>query len=302
MKVLITGAAGQLGRALLAAGPAGAGLDIWPTGRRELDLRDQPGTLSALKRFRPDLIINCAAYTGVDAAEREIGPAWAVNALGPAFLGAAAAGLGAKILHISTDYVFGRDYPGRPRREDDLPCPLNFYGRSKLAGERALLKTGGHLVLRTSWLYSQQPPNFPASILEQACSGRPLKAAVDQAGNPTSAHDLAEAIWLLAARLGQNGHWPRGLYHLAGAQAMSRFEWARSILDLAGLAQAPLQPVPSSVWPGRAARPVCSALDSGRAHKQLGLRLPAFKDSFPPLLAKPGSYFKSLPLKRALLL
>jgi dTDP-4-dehydrorhamnose reductase len=251
MRVLITGAGGQLGHDLQAV------LDheeVDARDHRMLDISNEATVLAVVREIRPDWIINAAAFNDVDGAEIAEDAAFAVNARGPANLAGAAAAVDAGLVHISTDYVFDGT-KGRAYTEDDRPNPLGVYGRSKYQGERSVLEsTASACVLRTAWLYGVHGKNFVKTILERAKEGRPLEVVADQVGSPTSTRDLAEAINRLIRTPA------RGLFHVANAGACSRFEFARAIVR----GSVDVRPITSAQAARRAPRPANSALTSLR--------------------------------------
>jgi dTDP-4-dehydrorhamnose reductase len=229
-----------------------------------------------VERVRPSWIINAAAYNDVDGAEEETELAFAVNAVGPGNLAAAAAHAGAEIVHISTDYVFdGRK--GAPYTELDRADPVSVYGRSKYEGELQVLSAHpSACVLRTAWLYGQYGSNFVKAILKAADRGGPLKVVADQIGSPTWTRQLAEAI------AGLIGTPARGLFHVANGGSCSRFEFARAIVR----GRVEVQPVSAADVARPAPRPANSALISAR-WEAAGLRaLPAWETALEDFLGQ----------------
>jgi len=221
LRILLTGADGQLGRDLQEALSRH---DLLPHSRRDLDVSDSAAVSRTVHAIRPDWIINAAAYNDVDGAETAAETAFAVNGAAPGYLGEAAASVGASVLHISTDYVFdGRK--GSAYTEDDAPNPLSVYARSKYEGERRVFASGASAcILRTAWLYGRHGKNFVKAIMAAAEKGGPLKVVADQVGSPTATADLAEAIREVISTSA------RGLFHVTNAGACSRFEFARAIV------------------------------------------------------------------------
>ncbi len=252
MKVLLTGADGQLGRALQDA--LGPGHDLAAYGRQALDIRRRESIQSALDASRPDVVINAAAFTDVDGAETNSLAAYAVNALGVQHLAAATASRGLALVHLSTDYVFD-GAADRPYHEFDRPNPLSVYGKSKLAGEQALCRLNPrHYLIRTAWLYHVIGKNFARRIC--ALSGQPEVCVVnDRYGSPTYAPHLAAAI----ARLIQTGAY--GTYHLAGAGGATWFAFAKALYQSLGLGDH-LTPVVSGHFLQPAQRPRYAVLTS----------------------------------------
>jgi dTDP-4-dehydrorhamnose reductase len=203
MRVLIAGAGGMLGTALQASVPST--IELVPLGHAALPVEDAGAVDTVVARERPDWIVNCAGYTQVDRAESEPEVAQRVNGLGPANLARAARDAGARLLHVSTDYVFDGQ-SRQPYREDDAVAPLNVYGRTKLAGEQAVrdILPEAHLIVRSQWLFGSGGPNFVATILRLARQQNELRVVNDQHGRPTSTVDLAAGLWKLIASGG--GH------------------------------------------------------------------------------------------------
>jgi dTDP-4-dehydrorhamnose reductase len=251
VRVLITGAGGQLGVALQREL---SGHEALPFDHQGLDVADRQAVRRALLDARPEWLINCAAFNDVDGAESNVEAAFRANADGPESLAGAAAELGVRMVHISTDYVFDGK-KGSPYTEDDAPNPLSAYARSKLEGERRVLESGARAcVLRTAWLYSARPGNFVTTIFRAALKGGPLRVVADQVGSPTSCADLARAIAGLLRR-------PQtGLFHVVNAGACSRYEFAKAIVR----GRVEVQPISTAEAARPAPRPAFSALISTR--------------------------------------
>ena len=266
LKILLTGRTGQVGwelqRCLSALG------EVVAPDRTELDLGD-PATVGAhVRAVRPGLIVNAAAYTAVDQAEHEPQACFAVNAESVAVLAHEAARLNALLVHYSTDYVF--DGSRRtPYVETDQPAPVGVYGRSKLAGEQEIVRSGcRHLILRTSWVYAMRGRNFLLTMLRLARERPELRVVNDQLGTPTWSRDIAAAT--LAAL--SSARSVEGLFHVTAAGWTTWFDFAVRILKSAGL-DTPVVPIPTSEYPTAAARPAYSVLDSGRFEVATGFRI-----------------------------
>jgi len=284
MRIAIIGN-GQLGsalEALLRTDPTWQGSAVTVLGHDTLDIRDAAAVEAKLGELAAELVINAAAYNQVDEAEMDPETAFAVNAIGPGRLARAARVLNARLVHVSTDYVFsGELLAGQVTdsgyREADLPAPRSVYGASKLAGEhRVLANAPDALVVRTSGVYGPRPDgrgkrSFVEAILAQAEAGTALRVVNDQRLGPTYAVDLAAAI-LALARLPASG-----LIHASNAGSCSWYEFARAILELAG-SGVPIEPVPSSARPTPAYRPPYSVLDNGRL-RELGIEMPRWRDA-----------------------
>ncbi|MGC8916538.1 MAG: dTDP-4-dehydrorhamnose reductase [Thermoanaerobaculum sp.] len=275
MRVLLAGARGQLGRALLEVGRE-HGWDILAFDRAALDITDPRAVAEAVRTVQPELIANAAAYTAVDKAEEEPGAAFAVNAKAVATLAELANETGSLLVHVSTDYVFdGRS--SRPYREDDPPNPLSVYGRSKLEGERAAAGAREHLIVRTSWLFGRGW-NFVEAIRRQLHGGaKELRVVADQTGKPTSALDLAAGI----VRLVVAG--ARGLFHVANGGETTWADFAREIAAQLGFS-VPVVPITTAEAGRPAPRPAFSVLDTSRFEALCG-PLPPWRDALARYLA-----------------
>ncbi len=276
-RVLLTGARGQLGRALIAALPShlsGRAVELHAPSRVELDLADLPGLRRTVLDFRPHWVINAAAYTGVDQAEQDPDLAALVNAEAPRVIAEALAAMGQShscMLQISTDFVFDGNQ-GSPYRPDQPVAPLGVYGSSKARGEAAVLALLGSSqrahVLRTSWVYAPWGSNFCLTMLklltQRAASGQPLTVVADQVGCPTSASGLAAACWRVL-ELREHQHLP-AILHWSDAGAATWYDFAAAIaersLELGLLQHTPdVVPIPTSLYPTPAQRPSYSLLD-----------------------------------------
>ena len=275
MRILVTGAAGQLGRELMEVL---ASHELHGRDHRALDIANREAVVQTVEQVRPSWVINAAAYNDVDGAEAATELAFAVNASGPGYLAEAAARVGAEMVHISTDYVFdGRK--GSPYNELDRADPLSVYGRSKYEGE--LQVQSAHpspCVLRTAWLYGEYGKNFVEAILQAAERGGPLKVVADQVGSPTWTRHLARAIGELIETTS------RGLFHVANAGACSRFEFARAIVQ----GRVEVLPISADEAARPAPRPANSALVSAR-WQAAGLRpLPDWEHALTDYLRDDG--------------
>lgn len=261
MKVLIAGANGQLGRALQAQAPGD--VEIRAAGRAELDIGDAAAVSRYVAEFAPQIIINAAAYTAVDKAESDEPGAVRGNVDGPRNLAAAACALnGARLIHVSTDFVFdGRG--SSPYKPQDATAPLGVYGRTKLAGEQAVAKELGDraLIVRTAWVYAAQGSNFMRTMLRLMKERGAVRVVADQVGTPTAAGSLADVLWRFAARPDLSG-----IYHWTDAGTASWYDFAVAIAEEAfacGLLQkeAQITPIATEEYPTPAKRPAYSVLD-----------------------------------------
>jgi len=283
MRILVIGQSGQVAQSMLERGAA-TGIDVVARGRPEADLTDGASLERAVTEAAPDVVVNAAAYTAVDAAESDEAAALALNGAGPGALAAICAARGVPFVHISTDYVFDGTLD-RPYREDDATAPQSAYGRTKLAGETAVLSAGGKaLVLRTAWVYSPFGKNFVKTMLRVGAERDELKVVSDQRGNPTSALDIADGILALCR---QRESWPAApaIYHLSASGEASWHEFAEAIFAAGGLSPK-VHAIGTSEYPTPAMRPANSRLDGDRLHAAFGVRLPDWRDSLPGVVAR----------------
>ena len=276
MRILITGAQGQLGKALQEAL---AGEELFLKDLPDFDLAD-PACEEQIRTDRPDVILHVGAYTNVDGAEREPGRARAVNVQGTEFVAHAAEGVKARLIYVSTDYVFdGRKTS--PYTEDDTPCPLNVYGMSKYEGEQAALKLCRNtLVIRTAWLYGAGGHNFVKTIMQLAGEKPLLEVVADQRGCPTYADDLAQAMKKLLASDA------RGLCHVTNSGNCTWHEFAEAIVRQMGLPTI-VRPITTAQAGRLAKRPAYSVLSQDRLARICG-PLPHWQDAL-------GRFMKHLP-------
>lgn len=290
MKVLVTGREGQVARALAERGAGKEGLDLVFVARPQFDLGDLETIRATVLQVRPEIIVSAAAYTAVDNAEDDEAAAHAANAVAPGILAGEARAIGARIIHISTDYVF--DGSGeRAWRETDPVGPLGAYGRTKLAGEEAVrAATPDHLILRTAWVYSPFDRNFVRTMLRLAEIRDELTVVDDQHGNPTSALDIADAIlhvldaWKTGARTGLGE-----TYHLAGTGDTTWCGFARHVLAESGARGGPtatVRAITTAEFPTRARRPANSRLDCARFEQDFGYRAPDWRQSATNVVAR----------------
>ncbi len=294
MRLLVTGANGQLGwelsRSLMPLG------DVVALDRRECDL-SRPDLLPGLIRgMTPDVIVNAAAYTAVDNAEQEEKLATAVNGTAVGVMAEEARKAGILLVHYSTDYVFD-GVKETPYTEEDVPHPINAYGRSKLAGDNAVREVGGvYVVLRTSWVYAGRRQNFIRTILRLASEHEELRIVDDQIGAPTWARNVADATTLIVRAVCQEraqGQFASGLFNLTASGATSWYGFAKAILEEAKrhgqLSTQPmphLKPIPSEAYPLPAARPKNSRLAAERLSERFGIGLPDWKQALALCIAE----------------
>jgi dTDP-4-dehydrorhamnose reductase len=275
VKLLVTGAAGMLGRdVMLAAGNAGH--EVVGYGRAELDVTDPAALERKFDLERPDVVINCAAWTDVDGAEEAEEAAFAVNGGGAGHVAAAAAKLKATVLHVSTDYVFD-GAKGAPYVESDQPAPLSAYGRTKLAGEEAVVAANKrHFVVRSAGLFGIGGRNFVETMLQLAEARNEVTVVRDQVGSPTYTWHLAYGIVRLIEGI------EYGIHHMAAAGQCSWYEFAREIFEQASV-ECRVLSITSEEFGAAAPRPPFSALASQREH---AIRLPAWQDGLAGYLAQ----------------
>lgn len=285
--VLVVGAGGRLGRALARADWPAALSPILAT-RADLDALDPAAVDAALDRHRPAVVLNAAAWTDVDGAERDPEAARRLNRDLPAILAPACARSGARLLHISTDYVFD-GAADRPYVETDAPNPLGVYGRSKWEGEQAILAAAPDAVIvRTAWLVGPDRPGFVTAILDQADAGADIRVVDDLYGSPTTTPSLAAALIAVAARLATDPAAPGGIYHFAGQGRASWRDLAQAILDARQAAGGPVAPVvagrPADTGPDRAPRPRASPLASQAMARDYGVTAPPWRQAVADLV------------------
>ena len=280
MKILITGSMGQLGRSLRRSldftDHQCIYTDVRGTGDvQALDVTDPEAVRALVKDGEVDVIVNCAAYTNVSEAEVEEDVAYCVNALAPGVLASAAKEADAVLVHISTDYVF--DGTGYLPYTEDMPAhPLNAYGRTKLAGEQAVIESGcRYLIFRTSWLYSPFGGNFVQTIYDKSASQPSIKVVSDQVGTPTFAQDLADTI----AGIIDGGMLDKtGIYHFSNEGVCSWYDLAKEICDMSG-SLCHVIPCMTADYPSKAIRPHYSVLDKTKVKTAFGVEIPHWKDS-----------------------
>lgn len=279
--ILIVGGHGQLGFELQRSAPGN--LHVVTVARPEIDITDSDSIERIVKQYQPGVIINAAAYTAVDKAESEESQAWLVNHKGAENLAATAAKSNSRLIHVSTDFVFEGN-SCTPRQPNDATLPGSVYGRSKLAGERAVLEqTENALVVRTSWLYSSHGNNFVKTMLRLMGERDSLGIVVDQVGTPTWANLLAEVIWGLVDTDAT------GIYHCSNNGIASWYDFAVAIQEEAvsiGLLQKriPVTPINSEAYPLPAQRPAYSVLDVSATEKLLGRQFPHWRESLREML------------------
>lgn len=270
MKILLTGANGQLGQELKKITPKN--VELHALSKQELDITDKKAVLSKINTYKPACIINTAAYTAVDEAEKNEDLVFNINAQGAANIAEAAFSNGCRMIHLSTDYLFDGK-KGTPYSPDDMPNPLNVYGKSKWAGEKNVLKIlpDSSLIIRTSWVYSCYGQNFVKSVLNSLQKNSKINMVSDQIGSPTWTRTLARAIWTAVAKPEL-----KAIYHWCDAGVASKYDLAMSVLEDAlqiGIISkaVPICPIKSSDFISLAARPSYSVLDCTKTWKDFNL-------------------------------
>lgn len=291
MKILVTGANGQLGREMRIVSRdtdheflftdvvEAEGL---PTTL--LDITDLEAIRRIVREERIDCVVNCAAYTNVDKAESDEAFCRVLNAEAPRNLAQAMKEVNGLLIHISTDYVFGGDPYNTPCREEQHGTPTGVYGRTKLEGEQQIIASGcKYVILRTAWLYSEFGRNFVKTMLNLTATKQQLKVVFDQAGTPTYAYDLAQAIRTILADYAAcdttQGYAKGGIYHYSNEGVCSWFDFTKMIAAYAGNTSRDIQPCHSDEFPSPVKRPSYSVLDKTKIKETFGLRIPYWVDS-----------------------
>ena len=285
MKILLTGINGQLGHQLQ---PLLTNIgEVTAVGRENLDLADPNAISQIINQVKPEIIVNAAAYTAVDKSENEPELANAVNSIAPGIMATEAKKLGATLIHISTDYVFDGSQ-STPYTETDPTNPLGIYGKSKLAGEKAIRETdANHIIIRTAWVYGVYGKgNFVKTMLRVGKDREELRVVYDQVGCPTWTGDLAEAIAQIIPQLNSEIY---GTYHYTNSGAISWYDFAMTIFEEAKQLGFPLEvkrvvPITTAEYPTPAKRPAFSVLNSGKISQVLGKHSPYWRDGLRQML------------------
>lgn len=285
MNILVTGANGQLGNEIrILTGDSRHNYIytdvVEAEGNRTtmLDITNAEDVKAMVANHNIDVIINCAAYTNVDAAEDNEALAEKLNSEAPAILANAMAETGGLLVHISTDYVFGGDPYNTPCREDQKGTPTGVYGATKLRGEQRITASGcKYLIIRTAWLYSEFGKNFVKTMLNLTSTKPQLKVVFDQTGTPTYAYDLAKAIVEIVESKKYEGN--EGIYHYSNEGVCSWYDFTKIIAEMAGHTECDIQPCHSSEFPSKVVRPSYSVLDKSKIKAVFGLTIPYWTDS-----------------------
>lgn len=284
MNILVTGANGQLGKSIRKESEGEPDNYIF-TDVEELDITDPAAVDKFVKEHEVDVIVNCAAYTNVDAAEDHEDIAMKINGDAPGILARAIKKREGSLVHVSTDYVFGGSGKNTPLTEDQAPSPTGAYGRTKLAGEQEIEKSGASsVILRTAWLYSDFGNNFVEKILSLLQNRDSIKVVFDQCGTPTYATDLAKAIVDMVSGRKIKGN--EGIYHFSNEGVCSWYDFAHASARLAGLTSKEVLPCHSSEFPSKVVRPAYSVLDKTKYKETFGRKVPHWHDALKEYFGK----------------
>lgn len=288
MNILVTGANGQLGNEIRIISKDTADrfvfTDVSQVEGLEtafLDITDLAAVRGMVSREKIDVIINCAAYTNVDAAETNEALAEKLNADAPKNLATAMAETGGLLVHVSTDYVFGREPYNTPCREDQKGTPTGVYGLTKLHGEQHIIASGcRHVIIRTAWLYSEFGRNFCKTMLHLTATKPELNVVFDQCGTPTYAYDLAGAIMTIVGRWSSDdASFPYGVYHYSNEGVCSWYDFTKMIAEYAGRTSCNIRPCHSDEFPSPVTRPAYSVLDKTKIKETFGIGIPYWTES-----------------------
>lgn len=295
MNILVTGANGQLGNELrlISADSPDRYIftdinDVPGVETLKLDITDLEAVRQVVRAKKVEAIVNCAAYTNVDAAEDNSALAQLLNATAVGYLAAVMKETDGLLIHISTDYVFGADPYNTPCREDQKGTPTGVYGLTKLKGEEAVMESGcRHLIIRTAWLYSEFGKNFVKTMLDLTATRPALQVVFDQAGTPTYAYDLAKALSDILTSRSFAGR--DGIYHYSNEGVCSWFDFARQIACLSGHSACQIRPCHSDEFPSKVHRPAYSVLDKTKIKETFGIAVPYWTDSLKICLSRMGA-------------
>jgi len=283
MNILVTGADGQLGTEMRIVSRCSIDSYIF-TDVAELDITDRSAVMDMVERKRIDVVVNCAAFTNVDAAEDAAELAERLNCEAVRNLADAMASTGGLLVHISTDYVFGGETLNTPATEDIAPNPTGVYGVTKLHGEQAVQASGcRYIIIRTAWLYSEFGKNFLKTMLRLSSERPELRVVFDQVGTPTYALDLAKAIFKILENRLYKGR--EGIYHYSNEGVCSWYDFAREIVRQAGHGSCSVLPCHSSEFPSKVHRPSYSVLDKTKIKDTFGVDVPHWTDSLAECLS-----------------
>ncbi|MBI2470334.1 MAG: dTDP-4-dehydrorhamnose reductase [Planctomycetes bacterium] len=284
MKILVIGAHGMLGRDLVnrlssLSDPKNSGNEVIAVDREHIDITHSENTSEFIVQAGPEVIVNCAAFSNVDACETQISDAFAVNASGARNVALAGKQRGAKVIHISTDYVFD-GMKNAPYLETDKPNPISVYGKSKLEGELAVQEMGGnYVIIRTAWLFGPYRNNFVTTMLELGRKNRSVSVVTDQYGSPTYTSDLSDAIQTAISKD------LRGIYHVTNSGTCSRYEWARKIFELTGN-EVSVLPLKTADYKRAAEVPQNSSLDCTKYATTTGRKMRPWQEALREYIVK----------------
>lgn len=288
MNILVTGANGQLGNEMQIGAKNSKDNYLFTDvcdGYQKLDITDIEAIRKMVRENNIGCIINCAAWTNVDAAETAGDIVETLNAVAPENLAKAMKEVDGLLVHISTDYVFGGDPYNVPCKEDQTGTPTGVYGLTKLHGEQKIQATGAdHIIIRTAWLYSEFGKNFVKTMLNLTATKPSLKVVFDQAGTPTYAYDLALTIFDIVENRKYVGH--SGIYHYSNEGVCSWYDFAKMTAALAGHTDCDIQPCHSSEFPSPVTRPAYSVLDKTKIKETFGISVPYWVDSLKACMEK----------------
>lgn len=288
MNILVTGANGQLGNEMQIVAKNSKDNYLFTDvcdGYQKLDITDIEAIRKMVRENNIGCIINCAAWTNVDAAETAGDIVETLNAIAPENLAKAMKEVDGLLVHISTDYVFGGDPYNVPCKEDQTGTPTGVYGLTKLHGEQKIQATGAaHIIIRTAWLYSEFGKNFVKTMLNLTATKPSLKVVFDQAGTPTYAYDLALTIFDIVENRKYVGH--SGIYHYSNEGVCSWYDFAKMTAALAGHTDCDIQPCHSSEFPSPVTRPAYSVLDKSKIKETFGISVPYWVDSLKACMEK----------------
>lgn len=281
MKIVITGKNGQLGSELQDVAEHYPKFEFVFLDREEMDLSDQTAIVAVLNAEKPDVIVSAGAYTAVDRAESDQELCDAINHLAIKTMGEWATKNKAKVIHISTDYVFDGSSE-IPLKETDVTSPINVYGATKLKGEQALMQSGcNHIIIRTAWVYSTYGANFVKTMMRLMSERDEIGVVADQIGTPTYAKDLAQVIMTIVA----SENFVEGIYHYSNEGRISWFDFATAIKELKGYSTK-INAISSNAFPTPAKRPTYSLLDKTKIKETFSIAIPEWKDSLETMLSK----------------
>lgn len=281
MNILVTGANGQLGNEIQIVSKGSADRYIFTDvcdGYQHLDITDLEAIRQMVRDEDIKCIINCAAWTNVDAAETAGDIVETLNATAPENLAIAMKEVGGLLVHVSTDYVFGKEPYNVPCREDQKGTPTGVYGLTKLHGEQKIQAVGcEHIIIRTAWLYSEFGKNFCKTMLNLTATKPQLKVVFDQCGTPTYAYDLATVIYDIVENRKYNGN--TGIYHYSNEGVCSWFDFTKMIAEYSGQTSCDIQPCHSDEFPSPVTRPSYSVFDKTKIKQTFGIKVPYWTDS-----------------------